>query len=615
MKLTAHPRLYISEAHYAKLKTKTEHAVSRQARRNVRTLANTFVEDPTIVVDETGHNSHLIRARKMQTRVVTLLVEYKRTGDQKYRDTILADVERIANWEYWSWITWRQGDARPEAIFDLSYGENSTTLALAFDGLFHELSDDEKRLFIDTAVKRSFKPFLHVMKAKNKPMYYKHPHTNWNTVCCGGAGMLALAMGDLCKESDAVLKIVEESVEPFFKSLKGDGGWPEGIGYWNYGMRYGFMYLLSWERATGKKHKLLRLKGTEATLKFPLQFTPNGVPCSFGDVNRFSVLPFHYAAAERFGADEVTVELDRRMALASEGRLDGPWPNQAELALFHPGQELKVKNRAWDNKVLVRGLDWGYVADHMPESKLYVSVRGGTTNAPHVHRDLMSFFIVAGGEMLIENVGVDDYMDTTFGSRRYDLYEPSAHSKNTIFLNGVSIADQATVKTKLIAGPGYEGFRIDATEAMGTMRDGPAATFCGRALVMVKQKGILVIDRVVVPHAALVESRLHTFCDVTFGKSDVRIKGKKQRLQIAMAATQPSLTKQGMGIPSHPGREPDTMIRFVSQKKVMEMTTAYFLTHNGKSDVAIGERGGRTSVKISGDVSARIGFDIQKFTF
>jgi hypothetical protein len=615
MKLTDYPRLYISDSHYGRLREKAEHKIARNARQNLKLLAKTFLEDTNIVVDETGHNSHLIRARKMQTRVVTLLAEYKRTGDRIYRDAVLADVARIAGWEYWSWITWRQGDARPEAIFDLSYGENSATLALAFDGLYHELSADEKKLFVDTAVKRSLRPFLHVMKAKDKPMYYKHPHTNWNTVCCGGAGMLALAMGDLCKESEAVLKIVEESVEPFFKSLKGDGGWPEGIGYWNYGMRYGFMYLLSWERATGKKHKLLQLKGTEATLKFPLQFTPNGVPCSFGDVNRFGVLPFHYAAAERFGAGEVTSELDRRLTMKEVARLDGPWPNVAELALFHPGRETEGKLGVWENRVLVRGLDWGYVADQMPETNLYVSVRGGTTDAPHVHRDLMSFFVVAGGEMLIENVGVDDYMDTTFSARRFDLYEPSAHSKNTIFLNGVSIADKVSVKTSVIEGSGYEGFRIDATDAMGTMRDGPAATFCGRAIVMVKKKGVLVVDRVVVPHAALVESRLHTFCDVTFGSSDVQIRGKKQRMQIAVAATEPILTKKGLGIPSHPGREPDTMIRFVSHKKLLSVTMAYFLTHNGKSDVSLSERGGHTSVKITGDVSARIRFDTHKFSF
>jgi hypothetical protein len=615
MKLKPYPRLYISQSHYDRLREKADHPVLRQARKNLSALANGFLADPLIVVDETGHNSHLIRARKMQTRVITLLAEYKRTGDPDFRSAVLADVARIAAWEYWSWITWRQGDARPEAIFDLSYGENSATLALAFDGLFTELSAPEKKLFVDTAVKRSLRPFLHVMNAKTKPMYYKHPHTNWNTVCCGGAGMLALAMAGQCKESEAVLEIVEESVAPFFKSLKGDGGWPEGIGYWNYGMRYGFMYLLSWERATGKTHKLLRLKGTEATLKFPLQFTPNGVPCSFGDVNRFGILPFHYAAADRFGAEEVVRELDRRMALGEVARLDGPWPNVAELALFHPGQVSNPKDGAWANRALVRGLDWGYVADQMPDPGLYMSIRGGTTDAPHVHRDLMSFFVVAGGEKLIENVGVDDYMDTTFSARRFDLYEPSAHSKNTIFLNGVSIEDKATVRTTLIDGPGFEGFRIDATEAMGMMRDGPVATFCGRALILVKKKGILVIDRVVVSHAALVESRLHTFCSVKFGKSDVAIRGKKQRLHIAVAADNSILTKPGMGIPSHPGTEPDTMIRFVSGKKVMAQTTAYFLTYNGKSTIALTQRGGRTTVKIAGDVSALVRFDTGKFSF
>jgi len=375
------------------------------------------------------------------------------------------------------------------------------------------------------------------------------------------------------------------------------------------------MYLLSFERATGKKHPLLKLKGTEATLKFPLLFTPNGIPCSFGDVNRFSVLPFHYAAAERFGTEDVISELDRRVASVQEGRLSGPWPDDAELALFHPGRAAKAKKGAWKNRALVQGLEWGYVADRMPDPNLYVSVRGGTTDAPHVHRDLMSFFLVAGGEKLIENVGVDDYLDTTFSARRYDLYETSAASKNAIFINGVGIGDRVTVKTDPVQGAGFEGFRIDATAAMGEMRDGPVAAFCGRAIVMIKKKGVLVIDRVEVPHAALVESRLHTFGKVSFGKADVLIRGKKARLQVSMAATAPVRTKPGMGLPAHPPRDPDMMIRFVSEKKVMAMTIAYFLLPNGKASVALSERAGRTTVRIEGDVKAKVGFKTKGFVF
>ena len=35
------------------------------------------------------------------------------------------------------------------------------------------------------------------------------------------------------------------------------GAWPEGTAYWNFGMRFAFAYLLSHERATGRRHPLL----------------------------------------------------------------------------------------------------------------------------------------------------------------------------------------------------------------------------------------------------------------------------------------------------------------------------------------------------------------------
>jgi hypothetical protein len=613
MKLRDHPRLYITSSHYDRLQAKSDHPIGKASAKRIRKMAQEFVADPSIIVDKTGHNYHLIRARKMQTRVLTTLTEYRRTGNRQYRDTILADVRRIAEWEYWSWITWRKKDSSPEAIFDLSYGENSTTLALAFDGLRQELTEEEVALFVATARKRSFKPFLKRNGGKKKEGYFGHPHTNWNTVTTGGAGMLALAMGDLCPESEEIVRLAEESVAPFFKSLKGDGGWPEGVGYWNYGMRYGFMYLLSHEQATGRKHPLMKLKGTEATLLFPLQFSPNGLPCSFGDVNRFSPLPFHYAAAERFGRQDISAELDRRLEKRTREGLDGPWPDSAELLLFHPGRTKKI--RRWPSTLLVKGLEWGYLADRMPGPSLYISVRGGTTDAPHVHRDLMSFFCVVEDEKLVENIPVDDYLDTTFSSRRYELYETAAASKNTIFINGVGIADKVSVKTSTIKKPGFEGFRMDATDAMGGMRDASVANFCGRVILLVKKKGVLIIDRVEVPFAALVESRLHTFCDVTMGKSDARIKGRKQRMDISFASSAPTLLKPGMGLQTHPQRDPDSVIRYVSERKVLEITSCYFLMPNGRAKVTIAERGKRSVVSISGDVTAKVGFETRGLRF
>ena len=613
MKLTPHPRLYISQDHVDRLKEPTPSTVVKRSIRSVRKMANGYVDDPAIWVDETGHNYHLIRARRMQTRILTLLTAYRLTGKQAFRDTILQDVRAIANWEYWSWITWRQGDARPGAIFDLSYGENSATLAIAYDHLHNELSEAEHDLFVDTARKRALQPYLKQNGGKKKSWYYDCPNCNWNTVCNGGAGMLALAVMDRCPEAARVLALADRGVDPFFRSLHGDGGWPEGIGYWNYGMRYGFMYLLSHERATGRRHPLLKRKGTEATLSFPLTFTPNDQPCSFGDVNGFSPLPFHLAAAERFDRADLLKELDQRLERGDQaGRT---WPDQAEIALLHPRTITKRASSKSRSHHLLKGLEWGFVADRMPDPSVYVSVRGGTTDAPHVHRDLMSFHVVVGGEKLIENIPVEDYIDTTFSPRRFELYETSAGSKNTILINGVGVADKTTVQTRILEGRGYRGFRIDATGAMGGMYDGHVCDFCGRSILLLKDRAILVIDRVEVPHVALVESRLHTFQDVAFGIDDATVRGKKNRMHVSYASTEPSLLKVGMGMQTHPHTDGNTILRRVSAGKVFEMTLCTLMVPGGKGDVTVSERGKRTTVKTSGTVAASFSFETQGLHF
>ncbi|HOF86684.1 MAG TPA: hypothetical protein PLZ36_01095, partial [Armatimonadota bacterium] len=313
-------RLFVSADRWARLRALPEHPLLRQAAAYVADTAEAFSADRAITVNETGHNWHLIRARRAQTRVVTLLVRYGMTGDRRYRDAALDYLRDMAGWEYWSWITWRDGISDPDAIFDLSYGENSATLALAYDWLADELTADERARIVETARARALRPYLARNGTAGAEMwYYRRPDCNWNTVCNGGAGMLALALGDLAPESARVLALAEAGVRHYFEFLDEDGAWPEGIGYWGYGHRYGYMYLLSHERAAGRPHPLLARPGSRNTLRFPFLFSPNGVPASFGDVNSFFPLPFIYAAAERYDLPDIHAEMDRRMAALPYG--------------------------------------------------------------------------------------------------------------------------------------------------------------------------------------------------------------------------------------------------------------------------------------------------------
>jgi hypothetical protein len=570
--LVPHPRLYIGRDDWARLPAvdgdESQLPYLAEATRQVAQDAARYVEMPPLEFERNAHNAYLTRAREVQERVLTLLTRWKQTGLEDFRSAVLKYIEQIGQWEYWSWITWRAGDPAPDAIYDLSYGENSTTLAIAYDWLYESLSGKEKDLFLGIAGDRSFRSGLKHARPGGAT-WFGRPDSNWNTVCAGGLGMLALAMYEDAAQARELLPRVEESVAPFFHHLdQTSGAWPEGIGYWNYGMRYGFMYLLSHERATGQAHPLLQLEGVRQTLAFPIDFCPHGQPCSFGDVNRWDPLPFHYRAAVRLGQIGVVRALDAYLEQRSIS-LWGRWPNAAEWLLLHPGTVVEQDPASRDRRQvkLYQGLDWGILADRAARPQLYMSVRGGTTKVPHGHRDLMSFHCVIGGERLIASLGPAEYLDTTFSPRREEIPEMMPTSKNALLINGVGITTGSSLDcTELVHLAVAQGIRLEATSAMGKMYDGLAATFCGRWVLLLKDGAFLVVDRASLPHVGRVESRMHTFAH-----------GEQQDMRIAYACNVPALFCTATTAPTTPTEPSATVLRWCTRAQHKEITMVTLL--------------------------------------
>lgn len=596
MKLTAHPRLYVSPADLDRLKTPLPAgapAILTHAARVVAQLADEFRHSPRFDWVLNTHNAHLIRARKMQTRVVTLLTRWRQTGDRRYRNAAVDHIREMGRWQYWSWITWRVNNPRPDAIFDLSYGENSTTLAIAYDWLQATLTPSEKKMFCAIARKWVFASFLKLDKPKHKDWWFKKPDTNWNTVCAGGGGMVALAFAEeFPRESAAALKRAEASIAPFMQALdQTQGGWPEGIGYWGYGMRYAWMYLLSWEHATGKKHPLLKSPNAERTLEFPLDFLPSGEACSFGDINRYWILPFHYAAARRFDRADLIANLDSLKARHIGPAVDPreSWPNSAELLLFHPRGSAPSRGAGRQSAAVkkpfvktYRGIDWYLLADRWPDPALCLSVRGGTTEVPHGHMDLTSFHCVVGDEALIQTISADEYLDTTFSPRRYELFEMTPPAKNMLLLNGVGVGKPATVESQARTVHGHPAVWIDATNALTSSRDGaPAAKAYHRLFVLFGAHGALILDRLTLPHFGRAEIRMQTGAQLktAAGKNAATavIHGQRQTLAIAQAASVPAVQQTARPAMTTPGKF-ITTLRWCSQSLHEQMTFATLLT-------------------------------------
>ncbi|MCF7853357.1 MAG: hypothetical protein K9N51_01055 [Candidatus Pacebacteria bacterium] len=590
-------RLLVSRTRWQRLKTLPDNPVVRRAAKLLDEQVEIWTNNFDIPIDRTAHNWHLLRARHAQKRVVSLLVQYGRTGDRTFRDAALEYIRIMAGWDYWSWITWREDNPEPNAIFDLSYGENSLTLALAYDWLAAELTLEERSLIIDTARQRALVPYI----ARNgtegeESWYYRRPDSNWNTVCNGGAGTLALALGDACPESARVLELAEEGVRHYFEFMQEDGAWPEGIGYWGYGHRYGYYYLLSHERATGRPHPLLERPGSRNTLRFPLLFSPNGVPASFGDVNRFFPLPFHYAAAVRCGMPDVLVEVDRRFnrLLVETPNCEDPkqigksstWPTLAELLLFHPGETVpREAVCSWPCVSVQKGLEWSYLADGWPRPSLYASVRGGTTKAPHTHQDLTSVTIVVGEEALIAPISTREYIDTTFyDGRRFELYENAAASKNVFMVNGVGLPQPATVSTEQLAGNGWDGVLLDGTDAavFGT----PVHAY-GRVVLMLHKRALLILDRVTLRNPGQAEARFHSEFQIQAANNSAQIQGASERAHMAFAASVPAVLVQGMGLPTCYEQKPEAVLRWMTQGRFPDSLLVTLITPNGEGYVTL----------------------------
>jgi len=611
--LSPHPRLYVGQAELDRLKRTPRLRFLRAAVEDVTEEADTYCRSTTFDYPPEMHNAHLVRARMMQGRVVTLLVRWRQTGDERFRKAAVAHIAAMGRWEYWSWINWRKKDRRPYSIFDLSYGENSATLAIAYDWLFDSFSDEERSLFQDIARKWVVPAFLRATGRKYRQWWPDRANSNWASVCAGGGGMLALAMYEELPQAAEMLSRTERTMALFMNTLtEAGGGWSEGVGYWNYGMRYAFMYLLSHERATGRKHLLLGLRETKATLSFPLDFCPNGVPASFGDSNHWRPLPFHYAAAARLGCWDVVQALDHLMVEKFgergprlKGRGKGSWPDAAELLCLHPRSRAKRIPASERVVKVYRGMGWGILADRMPNPRLYLAVRGGTTEVPHGHHDLMSFNCVVADEPLVANVNEGEYLDTTFSPRRFELFEMTPASKNTLLINGVGIAGKSTVRTQTVRLKGAEGIRIDGSQAFGQMRDGQAVGFCGRLFLMLSARGFLIIDRVELPHPGRVETRLHTYADVRLLKRGARIRGRRETLRLAFAGDVPASLSTAVDAPTTPGREP-TLLRWCTDGLYTASTMATLLwPGRGSAAVTLDTEGSRIVVQVKAGAFSR----------
>lgn len=577
--LSTHPRLYISTSEIQRLQKPASIPFLQRAEKEVEQIAELACNPETFTYPENTHNFHLLRARVAQKRIISLLVQWLKTNHSKYKNAVIDHIKAIKDWEYWSWIKWKSSNPAPDAIWDLSYGENSATIAIAWDILFNHLSDAEKEIFKETVKKWVIPSFLKYTTAEKPTWWYTAHNSNWLAVCAGGAGLIALAFYEEFEECKIILERSNNGISNFISTLeRSNGGWGEGVLYWNYGMRYAFLYLLSYENATKSKHPSLDKPGTLKTLYFPTDFSPNQKTCGFGDLNEAVWQPIaqHFGVAHRLNASDLIYTLNQ-----SQENLpfEETWATAAEILALHPRtptSQLQQESKA--TVKIYQGIDWAFFADNTISPSFYVSMRGGTTDEPHNMEDLLSWNCMVKTERMISSVSNREYIDTTFSNQRFRMPEIRADHKNTILIGGVGISHPCEVKTLSIQIEGHKGFLMNATKAYEKV---PNIIYVGRIFLFLEEKHLLVLDKIQLEHTNRIETRAHTYAEVQAFDKHILLTSGKENATIYYACNVPAMLAISQTTPTKIQEPPAKVLRWAPTDLYNNVFFATLLTAGG----------------------------------
>jgi hypothetical protein len=557
------PCLWVSKDTALNLKDKLHTPLLKRQAERILEDADWLVDAKPIAQDETRSNQH--GTRLIASHLQCLTAAWVLTHDAKYRAAAIRHLGNLMNWKQ---ISCEANSGTPEErrmFFCLSYGEHAADIGLMYDLFRPDITPDEQQVFFDVLDRFYLKEALRCVE--NPPWWAFKKWSNWNGVCAGGMGIMALAFYEDRPECRKLIPFVEKSLGEYFKSyIENGGGNHEGTGYWNYGMHYAMRYLLSWENATGRKHPAFEIKELTTTLNFPIDFT-------FGDNDGWHPTGMFFMLTKRLNqpaaalraATYLPAYFNRRPAKRKRLARTALGDNLYAADCIPTTEEMERLKESHARKKepvarVYKGLGWATLADDSAFPTLRLSARGGSSKITgHGHIDLMSFKCMVNGErMIVDQPGGSPSVN--FTGRGHHIYSRSAAAKSTLFVDGLPCFENSVCsRTEVVKGKDLLGIRIDGTRIyMPRWR----WRFIGRLFLMVENKYWLVMS---MASGHKMESRFHTFAEDARGENWVSLKSGKEQMMMTFAELGGGVMQESRGMPTSPGKQTH-IIRWMSKR-------------------------------------------------
>ena len=381
----AHPRLFADADGFARIKARIEtDELMKLAAEHVRAVADMMVPTPPSERIKQGKRL-LTVSRTALYRIATLAMAYRLYGDKAHLDRAVAELRAVCAFEDWN----------PSHFLDV--GEMSLAVAVGYDWLYNDL-DEATRKEIAAGLRR------HGLEAGLMRLWWIRASNNWGQVCHAGILSAALALAE--ENPSEAARFVQRAVDNLpisMKALAPNGNYPEGPGYWSYGMHFNVIAIDLLEGTLGSDFGLASKPGFREAGFYPDIVTgPSGQPFNYADggAGRRSTHPALWWFAKRFKSPDVLryQELGNFKAYAArrDKRITTHGHRLFPFALFwietppSPNEPSRLP-LVWDGQgpvpITIQRSSWN------DDEALFVGLKGGSPSGPHGHMDGSAKFV------------------------------------------------------------------------------------------------------------------------------------------------------------------------------------------------------------------------------
>lgn len=483
-----HPRLFADADGFARVKARIgSDELVKLAAEHVRTVADALV--PTTPSKRIKEGKRLLGvSRTALYRIATLAMAYRLYGNRTHLDRAVAEMRAVCAFEDWN----------PSHFLDV--GEMSLAVAVGYDWLYGDL-DEATRREIAAGLRRCG------LDASQMKLWWIRAHNNWGQVC--HAGILAAALA-LAEENPAdAARYVQRAVDCLpisMKALAPNGSYPEGPGYWSYGMHFNVIAIALLESALGSDFGLASKPGFREAGYYPDIVTgPSGLTFNYADGGSGrGTHPALWWFAKRFKSPEVLRyrELDNFKAYAArrDKRILGKGGHRLfPFVLFWlETPEAGTSSRlplVWDGQgpvpITIQRSSWN------DDEALFVGLKGGSPSGPHGHMDGGSFVMDTKGVRWAVDLGAEGYygierrgMNLWSGAQdsdRWKIFRLSTWGHNVLMLDGCQQDVKGSAKVVRVRAEPPSEVALDLstlyTNATEVLRDGKMSAD-GRSYVL-----------------------------------------------------------------------------------------------------------------------------------